>query len=504
MNQNVENIVVIGGGTAGWLTALLARNYYPQMKITLIESKEIGILGAGEGSTPYILNILNQLNIPIKDLIIHADATIKNGIRFINWNGDDKEYFHNFSLISELNNINNFNVLIEQLSRSDDIDDINFSSKLSRDGLVPYLFGKQNTYLGQNSIDQLISLGNHSLHFNANKLAKFLSELASKRNINHIEGKVTQIKNDEDGYITSLKIDTLRDEIPVDFVFDCSGFARLVIGKHYKTKWKSYSDVLPLDSAIPFFIEHDNDIQTETKAIAMKAGWVWQIPVTGRYGCGYVYDSNFINADQALDEAQNLFNRKLTVPKNFKFKAGTYEKTLVKNCLAVGLSQSFVEPLEATSIWIALVNLDKFLNHNAIFRRSQVFEDKFNLGCLQRNDDVKEFLYLHYITKRQDSEFWKTFSHSSPMYKEIKEKIELLSQYQSIDYMIGESKMFAPSSWIQVSAGLGLFDREKYLELYSMVDVKFSADLHAFVMKKHERYLNTCLSHKNFVDILTT
>ena len=374
---NTKSVTIIGGGTAGWFTALMIKNYYAHLDVLVIESEEIGILGAGEGTTPHFINLLADINISLDQIIKHADGTIKNGIKFENWNGDNKSYFHSFAPHSELNQLGNYSILSAQLSKYDDLSNINYPEKVTNEYKVPFIYGKKSTNLNSNLIDYFENNSNYALHFNARKLAKFFAEVGLARGIRRIEGRVTQLINNEQGYIKSIRVDTEPKLIETDFVFDCSGFARLCLGKHYNTEWESYEKHLPMNTAIPFFISHDNNVTAETTSIAMSSGWCWQIPVRDRYGCGYVFDSEFISEDQALAEAEQYFGQKLEVPKTFKFKPGSYKKTLVKNCLAIGLSQGFVEPLEATSLWVSYRNLINFINFNGINSyKSEAFSNK--------------------------------------------------------------------------------------------------------------------------------
>lgn len=502
MYNYTRSVAVIGGGTAGWFTALMIKNYYKHFNVILIESDEIGILGAGEGTTPHFMDYLKDINVSLDDIIKHADGTLKNGIKFENWNGDNKSYFHSFVPQPELNQIDNYNVLATQLAKFDNLYNINFPEKLTNAKKVPFIYGKKSTTPYSNLIDYFDVSANFGLHFNARKLAKFLSELGLSRGIQRIEGRITEFINDEQGCVKSIRVDTESDLVDVGFVFDCSGFARLCLGKHYKTEWESYEEYLPMNTAIPFFIQHNNDTTAETVSRAMSSGWCWQIPVRDRYGCGYVFDRNFISEDQALNEAEFYFKQKLEVPKVFRFNAGSYKKTLVKNCLAVGLSQSFVEPLEATSIWIAFKNLSNFINLNGINTfKSELFADKFNEICLSKNRDVRDFLYLHYLTKRNDSEFWRTFKTNHKMIPSVQQDIETISHFSSVDQLLN-NKLFQSFSWIQVCSGLELLDKTSYRQAYNIMNQQFVNRLYDWCVDKQDHYINQSMNHKEFLEFM--
>jgi tryptophan halogenase len=417
----MKEICVIGGGTAGWITALSAKKFYPNYNVTLIESEEIGILGAGEGSVPFLINVLNLLDIPVDEIIKECKATYKYGINFVNWNGDGQSFFHLF----------------------EHKDGIDSTTGITATDIIP---------LNQH--------GNYSLHFDARLFAVYLQKVAASRGINRVEGKVSKLNGNNT--ITGIVLDD-ESVIPCDFVFDCSGFARLVIGKHHGVTWNSYKDHLPLNSALPFFIPHNNNVPLYTDAIAMKYGWTWRIPVKDRYGCGYVYNSNYISDQEAKDEAEEYFKQTLVFPKVFRFEAGTFEKTLVNNSMAVGLSQGFLEPLEATSIWISSLNLIDFFSSDGLNKIGSDFENNFNDRCLARNNSVLDFVYLHYMTRREDSLFWKEFKVKHPMPSRLKDVLDLLNSSDNLNINF---KVFTNKSWLQVAHGLQLLDKNKHIEIF--------------------------------------
>jgi tryptophan halogenase len=350
--RSLKNIVVLGGGATGWITALYAERVMPDSTITVIESDEIGILGAGEGSTPHLINFLDFVGIPVSDLVKNADATIKNGIKFTNWNNDGKNFYHGFYIFNNLD-FNGCNIherassidsaFVANCVFGDNINDYSFTKKVSEKNKVPFLYKSINADLMvENPIINFESLSYFSIHFNASKIANYLRDVAVSRGVIRVEGVVDLIKEDETGGISELII---RDQsIPVDFLFDASGFSRFVIGNHYKSKWKSHSDKLPVDSAVPFFIPIDDKepIPTYTEAIAMKYGWMWKIPTVERYGCGYVFDSSLIAVEEAKKEVEEYLGHEIVSPRTLKFSAGYYEEPWRNNCVAVGLASGFI------------------------------------------------------------------------------------------------------------------------------------------------------------------
>jgi len=346
MKHNLDKIVIVGGGTAGWLSALYLNRKFKNSKITLIESDEIGILGAGEGTTGNIVKFLNQLGISEDDMINNCEATFKTGIDFENWTEAGSSYYHP----------------------------------------IDYKPGGQG----------------YAYHFNARLLAKYLKSLAIERGVIWVEGIITEPIVDETNIIIGLK--TINSTIDATFVVDCTGFKRLLIGNHYKSNWISYEDHLKVNTAIPFFLPTDSlNIRTTTKSIAMKCGWMWQIPLQSRKGCGYIFDSTEISEEDAKKEIIEFVGADVTFNKSIKFKPGSYENVWIENCVAIGLSGGFLEPLEATSIMTAILQLEVLC---------EVVSDKINVEKYNKfvrcvNTENMIFIYYHYLTKRTDTNFWK-------------------------------------------------------------------------------------------------
>jgi tryptophan halogenase len=350
MKINLNNISIIGGGTSGWLTALHLNSKLKNSRITLIESNEIGILGAGEGTTGNIVRFLHRLGIKPNDLIENCEATFKEGIDFINWTDNDKSFFH------------------------------------------PINFIKSDKYL------------NYSFHINARLFASYLKKIAIERGVIWKEGIVNEpIVNDENEII-GVKIED-GSIIESDFVFDCTGFRRLLIGKYYNSKWISYEKYLKLNSAIPFFLPNNNPkLYTKTDSIALKNGWMWQIPLQSRKGCGYIFDINEITEQEAKQEVIDFLGYDPQFNKLIKFEPGTYEKVWIKNCLSIGLSGGFIEPLEATSIMTQILQLELF---EEVVINNKISIEQYNNFINQINTHNMIFIYYHYFGKKESSNFWK-------------------------------------------------------------------------------------------------
>jgi tryptophan halogenase len=482
--SNRKELVIVGGGTAGWLTALAMLKSEPNNNITLIESEDIGILGAGEGTTPFFFDFLKFIDLTYSELVANCKATVKMGINFENWLGDKTSYFHGFS--SDNNLMLNSDDFISLLNDGISYDSVNFGRDISFAQKTCFTFSDvKNT-----TNEPMRSFNQHSIcstHFDARLLASYLKKVALKRGCKYIEGKVSNIEQDEKGNIISLSLGSEKN-IKCDFVFDCTGFARLILGKKLGAKWKSYSQYLGLDTAIPFFQPHDGNFEAMTTARAMDNGWVWRIPVEDRWGCGYVFSGNHITPDKALEEVRKIYGKDVESPREFKFSAGIFEETVKNNCLAIGLSQGFVEPLEATSIWIALMTIDDFVKNKIMFSDENAYA-RFNERYNDRQFQVLEFLRLHYITPRRDTKFWNTVANEWYVPDELIHNINELVRWPFAHVRYYGHAIFNNLSWLQVLNGLQFYGKTKYVK-------------ETFKLKERELVLEKSISNKDFINYI--
>lgn len=456
-----KNFVVLGGGTAGWFTALFLRKLFPTSNVTMIQGESVGIIGVGEGTVPNIIPFLQSIDIDPLDLITNTKGSIKNGISFENWNGDGKKYFHAFKdSICDFYIPNVFGTGCEDYYLKHLI-----KEKLPFD---EYQYATKLAYSNKVDLDRQ----KYALHFDARLISEYLEKVGKQRNISIITGDYTNCDVNEVGNIKTINLKN-NQSVNCDFVFDCSGFARLLIGKHFKDKWISYSDHLPMKKGMPFWLESEDEIQPYTSAIAMQSGWMWKIPLQHRIGAGYIFDSDFINEDQAINEAEIFFGQKIKVNKIIPFDAGRFEHVWIKNCMAVGLSSSFIEPLEATSLFLTIQQLEtfkQFLNEIDSPKKSSI--KLFNEIIGNNMDDTLSFVYLHYITKRTDSEFWKNFKKNYTVPKKLKDKLELIKENNLRYFDTSDIKTtgnFNQYSYLQIINGLDLFENEINLQGYETV-----------------------------------
>lgn len=443
-----RKFVILGGGTAGWITAHTIRKWFPDDNITVVYSLEKEIVGVGEATTPQIVDFLTSIGISIPEFLKKTGGTIKHGISFENWNGDGEKYLHPF-----YEKLVDFNIPgIFGHSSFDFYLKTLISKKLSFDD---YLY--QNRIAYANKID--LNNTTFALHFDTYKFGKFLEEYAVEKNIQIIKEEFKTAVQDQEGKI--VKILTDDNEIDCDFIFDCTGFHRVLIGNVYKQEWISYKKYLPMKKAISFWINAEEQIPPYTAAIAMKYGWMWKIPLQDRFGCGYVYDSDYIDEHEAQQEAQEYYGKNIEVRKVIDIDAGRYQNIWVKNCIAVGLSNNFIEPLESTSIWLQLSllsNLKQFLNNIDDLDPKSI--ELFNEINGNEVDEKMNFVHLHYLTKRNDSKFWKEFKSKTETPKLVKELLPIVEEGHLKYYYLQNYKcpgIFPLMSWLCICSGLELF-----------------------------------------------
>jgi tryptophan halogenase len=474
----------------------------PSLDITLIESEEIGILGAGEGTVVNFINFLSYVDIGLPEFFKKTNSTCKNGVKFTNWNGDSKYYYHNFTsddLAIGSDTFNKYNVF-SLLNTFNNIDPEIFDFVALANNNNKALVVPNNMTIKQ--------VGQFAVHFDASMLAKFLKEKALERGVKRVEGKVSAIVNDENDYITSIMVGD--NKISCDFVFDCTGFARMIIGNHYKTKWNSYSDYLPVNRAVPFFLNIDTEnIEPYTEAIAMKYGWIWKIPLQHRYGCGYVFDSNYISEEEAAKEIEEYLGFVPEYPRKnkggFKFDPGCFENVWVKNCFALGVASGFVEPLEATSFYTWLEFLkDGLSDLNALFSYNENYINDINKKWRKFNNEVMNFIYFHYITKRSDTDFWKKFQdieNAPGLVKEILNKWQYsLPRYDHFEI----NSPFIYDNWVKVGYGLGLLNSQliKDAVISNKFDKDYSEKFLKFRQDRDNVAKNMLANHSVFIKMM--
>lgn len=450
-------ILVVGGGTAGLITATILKQYL-NVEIDIVQSSKIGIVGVGEGSTEIFLEYMKCVGIDHESLIRECDATYKSGIMFEGWS--EKPYLHNVSSPFDSKYSQYKYVYAKQISEKD--------SYMQSSILW-------NNTISKSYINKKDSAPFNQFHFNTFKLNSFLTSKCISMGMQVFDDEIKDVNIDENGNITSIT-GQLKD-YEYDFYIDSTGFKRLLIGK-LGGKWNSFSKYLKMKAAITFPTPDQDEYNLWTIARAMDNGWMFRLPVWGRYGNGYIFDTDYTDIDSAKREVESIFGKEINFGKEFYFDAGALEKAWIGNCVAVGLSSIFVEPLEASSIGSSIQQA--FLLMHRLLGYTNSSRDAYNKSFTELSINIRDFIVLHYITKKENSEFWRNISKidlPDTLQNKLnhwKNHLPILEDFSSnTDYI-----MFNDSHHIVVMHGLGLFDSNSIKKEYMMLpkDVRQNAD----------------------------
>jgi flavin-dependent dehydrogenase len=392
-------ILIVGGGSAGWMTAATLESQFPNYKISLIESKTISTVGVGESTIGQIVDWMRLLKIEDKDFIKHVDGSYKLSIKFTDFYKKGESFHYPFGEPHlKGNRLENNDwwfkkILYPKTPYSDYADCIN---------------PLQMAYVNQNKFD--INEVAKAYHFDATKFGSWLKNNYCKK-IKHIIEDVVSVEQDENG------IKSLNNKHKADLYIDCTGFKSLLLDKTLKEPFESYSDILPNDSAWATKIPYKNkekQLEPFTNCTAIENGWVWNIPLWSRIGTGYVYSSKFVDDETALKEFKNHLGQEDLEFKNIKMRVGIHNRLWVKNVVAIGLSAGFIEPLESNGLFSVHEFLMKLVRNLQREKTSQWDKDNFNYQCKHLFREFAEFVALHYaLSHRNDTEYWKNCFNKS-------------------------------------------------------------------------------------------
>lgn len=513
-NISIQNIIIVGGGSTGWITAAyLAKALQNNVNITLIESSSIGTLGVGEGTVPSIKpELFDFLGISEEEWMPQCKATYKMGVKFVNWSYPSKDYkdsfYHVFGESQEIDGIPLTHYWIRKrfggykvpmsyaCYPSPFLCDLNKSPKYSD---------------GRTAV-------NYSYHFDAGLVGEFLRNWATSRGVTRIVDKIIDVSLDSFGNIESL-ITEKGCRYKADLYLDCSGFRGILINKALKEPFISYSDSLLCDNAVTLRIPRNSsnqELEAYTTATALSSGWVWQVPVWGRLGAGYVYSQNFKTAEDAEKELRDYLQVDTSniSAKHLKMRVGRTRRAWVKNCISLGLSSGFIEPLEATgiySIYSALHYLIKYFpdkNMNAGLR------NKYNERIAYMFDDIRDFIVMHYcITSRDDTSFWKTNKFDLVIPNSLQQLLEPYRSGAPINlpytsdksyntvFEAGFDRFWTNSNYIAILAGMNVLPDSSLPILEHKIESLEKAEV-AFELIKYstEKLLSELPSHYDYIN----
>jgi len=493
-----KHILIVGGGTAGWMAAnLMAQRWLDQgINISLVESPDIGIIGVGEGSTPQLKAFMDKIGAEEADWMPQCNATYKVGISFTNWStkpGFDS-YFHPFPAQPDKENYRAFVHHCYLRRQGFDID-----AHPNRFFLPAYLAANQ---LGPHPNDNFPFEVLYGYHFDSQLLGQYLRDMAVKRGVRHMQGRVNEVLQDEQGNITAVQ---LQDDelLEADFFVDSTGFRSLLLQQTQNVPFMSFDTNLFNDSAVVIPTPQGDEYNSRTISTAMKYGWAWDIPLTNRVGNGYVYSSAFCSADDAekeLREKTDTLDSDVEA-RHLKMNVGQVDKHWHRNCIAVGLSQGFIEPLEATALHIVQETIEAFMSNYEEGGYTTRHQERFNQIVSRRFEGVRDYIVCHYrANSRDDTEYWRANAANENLSISLKnllrtwlDKGDLTEEIQRQDI----SRYYNTISWHCLLAGYGLFPDRTSLKPggekergYDVSAIEDFAQRCALNFEKHSTQLN--------------
>lgn len=457
----IKRIVIAGGGTAGWMAASLMHHRWASkgIQICLVESPTIGIIGVGEGSTPTLKRFFSDLGIAESDWMPECNATYKVNIEFCGWSPQSGIDSYSHPFISQVDTFSEKHFYMNCLTRRHGLD---VNTKPADFLLNGWLAEQRKSPIAPPNFPFEVEYG---YHFDSGLLGNYLAKRAVKLGVEHEQAKIENINlNSHSGDIDSLLLDN-GQMLEADFFVDCTGFNSLLMQKALKIGFTPFASNLFNDAAVAMPTEAISPISPQTKSTALSSGWAWQIPLTHRTGNGYVYSSQYIDKDQAELELRThlgLLDSDVEA-RHLKMNVGQIDKHWHQNCLAIGLSQGFIEPLEATALHLTQISIEMFMDNFESGQFSQQGQEQFNREMSNRYERIRDYIVAHYkLNTRNDSLYWKDNRENMKLSDSL---LQLLTVwYEKGDlpqeiYRQGLQDHFGVTSWHCLLSGYGAFPR---------------------------------------------
>ena len=492
-DRQIRSVVIVGGGTAGWMAAASLTKFLENMnvRIRLVESEEIGTVGVGEATIPPIIDFIRVLGIDENDVIRQIKATFKLGIAYKDWTRPGNFYFHPFGPTGFGMGSVSFNAYWLKMflaGKAERLEEYNMQAKAAELGRFMRPVHAPNTPLNKIT---------YALHFDASLFARYLRKFAEARGVVRTEGKVQHVSlRPEDGFIEAVTLEN-GEKIEGDLFIDCSGFRGLLIEQAMKTGYEDWTRWLPCDRALAVPSECAGPPPSYTLVTAREAGWQWRIPLQHRVGNGHVYCSGFTSDDKARETLlANLEGKPLTDPLPLRFTTGKRKKAWNKNCVALGLASGFLEPLESTSIHLIHRGIAMLLKFFPDRNFEQADIDRYNKIYDFEFGRVRDFLLMHYTHTEREGAFWE-HCRNIPLTDSLQEKIDLFRSHGRI--LREDTELFPVQSWLFVMIGQNIIPRG-YDPMADSIDpqkIKANLDDIRAVVK---RAADAMPPHQQFID----
>jgi len=508
MDNIIKRIVIVGGGTAGWLVAGVIAAEHPAatgVEVTLIESPDITAVGVGEGTWPTMRSTLQKMGISETELVRECDVAFKQASKFVKWTTgeDDDEYYHPFTLperYTEINLANSWQTFRDKISFADAV---SFQSHICHRHMGP----KQIT------TPEFAGVANYAYHLDAAKFATFLGKhCREKLGVKYIRDNVTKVNPAENGDILSLATQNAGD-VEGDLFIDCTGLASILLGKHYQIPFISTRNVLFNDAAFAAQVAYPDpecDIASNTISTAQTAGWIWDIGLPSRRGVGHVYSSSHISDDLAEKELRDYFAKDIGRKKadavdlkKIKFNPGHREVFWHKNCVGVGLSAGFVEPLEASAIILIEISSRIISEQLPETRKAMdVVARRFNAKLTTHWKNIVDFLKLHYVlSKRTDSQYWIDHRNPESVPQSLQDLLEIWS-YQT-PWFYDEhlrDEMFPSASFQYILYGMGFETKTRLARKSIAAEIQQSEYSFQENSRKTREFLKGLPTHRDLIN----
>jgi tryptophan halogenase len=490
-----RHVVIVGGGTAGWMTAAALAHFFggsPDRRITLVESTEIGTVGVGEATLPTIRAFNASLGIDELDFIRKTQATFKLGIEFAGWHRQGERFFHPFSPYGIKMQGASFHHAWLRMRAAGD------NASIGEYSLPAVMAASQR--FAQPAVQPAAPFANfaYAYHFDATLYARYLRDYAlAMPGVRRVDARVVDVRlRSGDGFVESLLLDS-GELVSGDLFVDASGFRGLLIEQALTTGYEDWTHWLPCDRAVAMPCALSGDPAPYTRATAREAGWQWRIPLQHREGNGYVYCSQFIGDDAAVDALRSaLAGAALAEPNLLRFTTGRRRKFWNRNCVAIGLASGFIEPLESTSIALIQSGIAKLLTFFPERGFSTVETDEANRVMREEYERIRDFIILHYkATAREDTALWRE-CRAMPIPETLERKIDLFRSRGHVVAYAGES--FEEASWVTMYAGFGILP-EQHDARIDRLDIDVLARDLAKIRAAIRKAAETAPSHAAFI-----
>ena len=490
---SIRRVVIVGGGTAGWMTAaLLAQAMGPQLDIQLIESSEIGIVGVGEATIPQIRHVSQFLGIDEDELLKASRGTIKLAVQFNDWRRIGDTYLHAFSDVGLPLGLASFqHYWLRNRRENPDAPDL-WTYSINAQAANLNRFARMDK-VGDSPLTGI----RYAYHFDAARFGQLLRRHAEQRGVVRTEGKVVDVTLREiDGFIESIRLES-GETIAGDLFIDCSGFRGLLIEGALKTGYDSWQHWLPCDRAVVIASEHGHAVRPYTQASAQKAGWQWRIPLQHLDSNGHVYCSKHVSDDEATATLlSHLEGPALGEPRQLRFHTGIRKRVWNRNCIAMGLASGFIEPLESTSIHLMQSSVARLLTMFPDKHFDPSLVDEYNRQTRFEYERTRDFIALHYhATERDDTAFWRQCA-TMELPEGLAHRIELFRNSGHV-FRDGE-ELFTPMGWLQVMIGQGIIPAR----YHPLADGLSQAQLDGFLTDIRtlvDRAVATMPAHADFI-----